>query len=131
MRLRSADAATVPVIDQRLFTDPDGNDAAVLADGVELARAVAGSGPLAIAAARPGGARRAAGRGVHAVPPGRHVPHGSEPARRDAVVDADGRVQGVDGLRVADASILPTIPRANTHLTVLAVAEAMAERLDR
>ena len=39
-------------------------------------------------------------------------------------------MQGVDGLVVADASILPTIPRANTRLTVLAVAEAMAERLD-
>ena len=49
----------------------------------------------------------------------------------DTVVDPDGRVQGVDGLCVADASILPTIPRANTHLTVLAVAEAMAGRLAR
>ena len=51
------------------------------------------------------------------------------PGAAGTVVDADGRVQGVDGLHVADASILPTIPRANTHLTVLAVAEAMAERL--
>jgi choline dehydrogenase-like flavoprotein len=53
------------------------------------------------------------------------------PGAADTVVDADGRVEGVHGLRVADASILPTIPRANTHLTVLAVAEAMAGRLDR
>jgi len=35
----------------------------------------------------------------------------------------------VDGLRVADASVFPTVPRANTHLSALAVAEAMAERL--
>ena len=32
------------------------------------------------------------------------------------VVDGDGRVYGLDGLVVADASIMPTIPRANTNL---------------
>ena len=44
-----------------------------------------------------------------------------------AVVDGVGRVIGVEGLRVIDASILPGLPRANTHLTVLAVAERLAE----
>ena len=46
VRLRSADPAVVPEIDQRLFSDPDGIDAAVLAEGVELACAVAATGPL-------------------------------------------------------------------------------------
>lgn len=45
------------------------------------------------------------------------------------VVDADCRVVGTDGLRVIDASIIPEVPRANTHLMVLALAEHMAERL--
>ncbi len=45
------------------------------------------------------------------------------------VVDADCRVFGSDGLRVIDASVLPEVPRANTHLMVLALAETMAERL--
>ena len=44
-----------------------------------------------------------------------------------AVVDGDLRVRGVDGLRVVDASVLPTIPRAPTNLTVIAVAERAAE----
>jgi choline dehydrogenase len=43
------------------------------------------------------------------------------------VVDACGRVHGFDGMLVADASIMPTIPRANTNLTVAAIAEKVAE----
>lgn len=41
----------------------------------------------------------------------------------DAVTDQHGRVRGVEGLYLADASIMPTIPTANIHLTVLMVAE--------
>ena len=44
-----------------------------------------------------------------------------------AVVDHAGRVHGVAGLRVVDASIFPTGPRANIHCTVVAVAEKLAD----
>jgi len=47
----------------------------------------------------------------------------------DAVIDAAGRVYGVERLRVADASILPSCPRANPHLTICAAAEKLAEML--
>jgi choline dehydrogenase len=43
-----------------------------------------------------------------------------------AVVDQYGRVRGVDGLRVVDASVMPTIPRANTNLTCIMIAERVA-----
>ena len=43
-----------------------------------------------------------------------------------AVVDASGRVLGLDGLSVIDASIIPRIPSANTHLCVIALAERLA-----
>ena len=46
-----------------------------------------------------------------------------------AVVDSRGAVFGVDGLLVADASIMPTIPRANTNLSTIAVAERIADCL--
>ncbi len=45
------------------------------------------------------------------------------------VVDPRGAVLGVEGLLVADASIIPTIPRANTNLSTIAVAERVADWL--
>jgi 5-(hydroxymethyl)furfural/furfural oxidase len=44
-----------------------------------------------------------------------------------AVVDSAGRVHGIDGLRVVDASIFPTIPRANINLPTIMVAERIAD----
>jgi choline dehydrogenase len=44
-----------------------------------------------------------------------------------AVVDHEGRVYGVEGLQVVDASIFPTIPRANVHCTIVAAAEKLAD----
>jgi choline dehydrogenase len=44
-----------------------------------------------------------------------------------SVVDDRGRVFGYEGLVVADASIMPTIPRANTNLTTAAIAEKLSE----
>jgi choline dehydrogenase len=44
----------------------------------------------------------------------------------DSVVDPELRVHGIQGLRVADASVMPTIVSANTNATVLAVAERVA-----
>jgi 5-(hydroxymethyl)furfural/furfural oxidase len=46
-----------------------------------------------------------------------------------AVVDERCRVHGVSGLRVADASIMPTIVSANTHLTVLMIGEKVAQMI--
>ncbi|MBX6427012.1 MAG: GMC family oxidoreductase N-terminal domain-containing protein [Variibacter sp.] len=46
-----------------------------------------------------------------------------------AVTDADCRVRGVGGLRVIDASIMPVIPRANTCIPTMMVAEHAAARI--
>jgi len=40
-----------------------------------------------------------------------------------AVVDARGAVHGIDGLWVVDASVMPTIPTANTNLSTIVVAD--------
>ncbi|SEM19826.1 GMC family oxidoreductase [Streptacidiphilus jiangxiensis] len=45
----------------------------------------------------------------------------------DAVVDPELKVHGIEGLRVADASVMPSIVAANTNATVLAIAERAAE----
>jgi len=44
-----------------------------------------------------------------------------------AVVDTEGRVKGVQGLRVVDASIFPVVPCANTNFPTLMAAEKIAE----
>lgn len=46
---------------------------------------------------------------------------------RMAVVDPKLRVYGVDGLRIADGSIMPSIPAANTHTTIVMIGERAAE----
>jgi 5-(hydroxymethyl)furfural/furfural oxidase len=44
-------------------------------------------------------------------------------------VDSRCRVRGVEGLRVIDASVMPSVVRANTHLTTVMIAEHMAANL--
>jgi 5-(hydroxymethyl)furfural/furfural oxidase len=46
-----------------------------------------------------------------------------------AVTDAQGRVRGVDGLRVVDASIFPMVPSANTNFPTLMAAEKIADAI--
>jgi 5-(hydroxymethyl)furfural/furfural oxidase len=49
----------------------------------------------------------------------------------DAVVDPQGRVIGVNGLRVVDASIMPTIPRGNTNIPTIMLAEKLSDHILR
>jgi 5-(hydroxymethyl)furfural/furfural oxidase len=53
------------------------------------------------------------------------------PGDHDAVTDPAGRVHGVAGLRVIDASIMPTIPRGNTNIPTIMVAEKLADAVLR
>ena len=48
------------------------------------------------------------------------------PDARDTVVDPSGRVRGIGGLRVADASIMPTLPRGNTNIPTIMLAEKLS-----
>jgi choline dehydrogenase len=48
-----------------------------------------------------------------------------------AVVDHAGRVHGLDGLRVADASIMPDCVRANTNATTMMIGERLADVIAR
>jgi choline dehydrogenase len=138
--IRSADPQALPVVEHGFLTDRDGHDLSVLVDGVRLARRLAGTkalsglceGELAPGPDLDDGELQAYVRRWvrgywHPVGTCRMGPASDA----DAVVDRDGCVHGFDNLFVADASVMPTIPRANIHLPVLAVAERLAEGLRR
>jgi choline dehydrogenase-like flavoprotein len=55
------------------------------------------------------------------------VYHPTSTCAMGAVVDSELRVFGTEGLRVVDASVMPTITRANTHATTLMIAEKASD----
>jgi choline dehydrogenase len=135
--LASPDPAAALEIDHGYFNDP--TDLEALCDGAELVARLVSTEPLAAAVDQLDGANpdwrdrdsvRAWVRGRAAT-----TFHPSSTCRLGpvadvmAVVDHAGRVYGVAGLRVADASIFPTSPRANIHYTVVAVAEKLADAI--
>ena len=137
--LRSTDPDERPGVEQRFLSDPDGRDLSVLLDGVARARELVATEPLASALAGEAGPatgiteRAELEEWAGANARGFFHPVGtcamgpaSEPA---AVVDERGAVHGIVGLHVADASIMPTIPRANTNLPTTAVADRIAALL--
>lgn len=137
VRLTSPDPRAPLDIDHAYLSDPD--DLEALCDGIDLVERLVSSPPLA---------------GVLDMPPESAPPwgqradlptwalerfgttyHPSSTCRmgpadaRESVADRLGRVHGVSGLRVADAAIFPTGPRANIHFTTVAVAEKLAEAI--
>jgi choline dehydrogenase len=129
VRLAGTDPASEPLIDPNYFSDD--RDMAGMLTALRVAREI-GSSPAfddwRDAEALPGPdvqektelrdyLRRDTDPYYHTVGTCRI---GTDPA---AVVDPQLRVRGVEGLRVADASVMPTVPGANTHATVVAIAE--------
>jgi choline dehydrogenase len=131
--LRSADPRATPRIDLAYFTHP--GDLPRLADGVRKAWEVARTSELASVSTRIHTAPEDLGeaaveRFVRSRVWTYHHPVGTcamGPRPEDgAVVDARGRVHGLGGLWVVDASIMPDIPSANPHLATLMLAERIA-----
>ncbi|HXZ04820.1 MAG TPA: GMC oxidoreductase, partial [Ktedonobacteraceae bacterium] len=137
LRLRSSAPDAHPVIELGYFSDP--GDMPRLLKGVRVARQVAQTlamRDLALRELYPGtGFETDADleAAVLAEVESYHHPVGTcrmGPATdRIAVVDWQGKVHGVEGLWVVDASIMPTIPAANTNLPTIVVAERCANWL--
>ena len=124
VRLRSSDPLELPDIERGFLQDP--SDLRTIVEGLELARALAEQRPLARLLGpevAPGDERLDSYVRLTM----RNYFHPAGTCGIGRVVDDDCRVLGVDRLVIADASVMPTIPRANTNLTTAAIAERLAE----
>lgn len=135
IRLASADATVAPLVDPNIFADE--RDLEAMVDAIELSRTVGAQDALAPfrkAEFAPGAdvttrdelrdyARRMVGTYHHQV--------GTCRMGQDAgaVVDPDLRVRGIQGLRVADASVMPFVPSANTNAPSIMIGEKAADLL--
>jgi choline dehydrogenase len=107
----------------------DEDDVPVLVEGFERLRDLGRSGPIRRYAAREARPGEDVAAEAHVRATARGFFHPTGTCAIGSVVDQEGRVLGYENLVVADASIMPTIPRANTNLTTAAIAERIAELL--
>jgi len=134
LHVRSTDPQDDPVIDPR-YLDTE-HDRAVALRAARLARRILQSAsmkPFALRETRPGPATDdsddALLRYLKASGQTSWHPIGTCRMGRDdsAVVDARLRVHGVEGLRVADSSVMPTMPSSNTNAASIAIGERAAD----
>ncbi|WP_171164247.1 GMC family oxidoreductase [Streptomyces sp. I05A-00742] len=137
--LTSADPEVKPALDFRYFTDEEDYDARTLVDGIRLAREIAKTEPLA------GWLKREVCPGPevtsdeeiseYARKVAHTVYHPAGTCRMGAatddlaVVDPELRVRGLERVRIADASVFPTMTAVNPMIGVLMVGEKCAELL--
>jgi choline dehydrogenase len=133
--LASDEPSAKPRIEPRYLSDADGQDLATMVAGVRMTRSILARPELAV-------------HGTEPIEPGPGVDSDDQLADfireqaetlyhpvgtcrmgpdPDAVVDPQLRVRGVDGLRVVDCSIMPTIIRGHTNAVAMMIAERAAD----
>jgi choline dehydrogenase len=130
VKLHSADPRDPPRIQFNMFAEPVDLEAMVRA--LELSRDIYAREPLAGMIAhevKPGGGKNDLAAYIRQKATTRSHPVGTcrMGTGEDAVVDAELRVRGIEGLRVADASIMPMIPSGNTNLPCIMIGEKAAD----
>ncbi len=136
--LRSTDPLAPLRIDLGLLTDPEGVDAAILTAGIRLARSIATTAPLAQLNGGeifPGEAMQSDAQLQAALQTNlQTVYHPVGTCRmgsdRGAVVDSQLRVQGCANLWIADASVMPVIPRGHPNAVVAMLAQRGADWIE-
>ncbi len=133
--LRSADPADPPRIFWNLFDDP--HDLDTLRAGLKAVRSIFASDPLAAVV----GAEQRPGRAVETDAEideflrrnceTAHHPAGTCRMGADdqAVVDAELRVKGIEGLRVVDCSVMPNVVGSNTNAPTIMIAEKASDMI--
>jgi choline dehydrogenase len=132
VRLGSKDPSAKPIVHHAFYSD--GDDMQRMIDGMRLTLEICAQPALAPYCAQPcigatgdsdDALRDLIARTTYSV----YHPVGTCRLGADAqaVVDAELRVNGLEGLRVVDASVMPVVPRGNTNAPTIAVAERAAD----
>jgi choline dehydrogenase len=139
VKIASNNPFAAPLIDPNLLSDPDGRDRRILLEGMRMARRIAASAPLAAAI-------------THEMAP--HATIDSDDALLDfaarnlqtvyhptstcrmgeddlAVVDPELKLRGFESVWVADASVMPHVPRGHPNAVVAMIANRAADLLLR
>jgi choline dehydrogenase-like flavoprotein len=139
LTLRSADPLTPPAIDPDYFSDPEGEDLRTLVAGIHLGRRIAempALAPLRLHEITPSAeARTDAEIGAYIRAHAASIYHPTSSCRMgadaDAVVAPESlKVRGLEGLRIADASVFPSVVASNIYASVVMVAERAAAFID-
>jgi choline dehydrogenase len=139
LKLTSRNPAAAPLLEHGYLSDPDGEDERVLVDGIHITRELGADprlaallgkekwpGPRVLSAEQVAEfARATVAHYFHPVGTCAMGPAGD----RGAVVDARGRVHGLDNCYAGDASIMPVVPRANTNVPAFVVGLRIASWL--
>ena len=128
VRLASNDPTARPVVRNRFYTDPA--DMPRMVEALRLMEEICGQPSL-----RPYSAERYNTPDAdsdealreHAARTTFPIYHPVGTCAIGSVVDAELRVEGLEGIRVVDASVMPTVPRGNTNAPTIAVAERAAD----
>jgi choline dehydrogenase len=133
LRLSSSSIADDPIVDYGLLGEPD--DIVRMKYAVELMLELMRSDEMAPVveelyspvdeSALEGWIRTVVSPAMHACGTCAMGPADSS----ESVVDQQGRVHGIEGLWVADASIIPEVPRANLNMTVMMLGERLSSFL--
>ncbi|XP_055932739.1 glucose dehydrogenase [FAD, quinone]-like [Argiope bruennichi] len=141
IRLKSKNPYDAPLIDPNYFDDP--RDIADVVEGLKVCQRIGTSEPMARVGSKPfetllPGCEHCAGdedRYLECLARSlfMSLPHGvgsakmGDPNDPSTVVDPELRVKGVKGLRVVDASIMPTIPVGSTYVPTVMIGEKAAD----
>jgi choline dehydrogenase len=128
VKLRSADPRDRPRILANVFAEPGDLDGMVRA--LELSRRIYAQSPLRELIRRevlPGGGALEEHIRRHATLRAHPVGTCRMGTDEDAVVDPELRVRGIEGLRIADASVMPGLPSGNTNLPCMMIGEKAAD----